>query len=153
MSRDTGVNIEPKRDAVILEFIPTAGRFVVHIECKDRERMPLLKETAQHILYLIEHQGLGCSPAMSDHLELPMSGEPMTDVLSVPDESLAALADEFERTREPIRNASIALFLRGCGVANDDTRRGADVAREMIDWIDSEILGERPTRVAAKSYL
>ena len=66
----------------------------------------------------------------------------MSDVLSVPDDSLAALADEFERTKEPVRNITIALFLRACGIADDDTRRGADVAREMIDWIRSEIVGE-----------
>ena len=68
----------------------------------------------------------------SEYLDLGSS--PEVEYLSVPDESLAALADEFERTGKPIRNERIAAFLLGCGIDPRDTRRGADVAREMILW-------------------
>ena len=68
---------------------------------------------------------------------LTLSYVPEDDIskyLSVPDESLAALADEFDRTGQPVRNERIAAFLMACGVDPADTRRGADVAREMIQW-------------------
>ncbi len=57
------------------------------------------------------------------------------EYLSVPDESLAALADEVERTGKPVRNERIAVFLTMCGIDPADTRRGADVARRMVRWI------------------
>lgn len=56
------------------------------------------------------------------------------EYLSVPDESLSVLADEAERTGKPVRNERIAAFMLACGLDPTDTRRGADVAREMVRW-------------------
>lgn len=70
-------------------------------------------------------------------MELLTLADPTGDTpkyLSVPAESLAALADEAERTGKPVRNHRIAAFLTACGIDPLDQRRGADVAREMIAW-------------------